>query len=457
MEVIVVGGGIAGLSLALSLHQAGIAACVYEAVADPKPVGAGMNLQPTAVRELTELGLGDELARIGFATGHLGLHNKFGQLICREPRGLRAGYRWPQYSIHRGELQMLLMRAVRDRAGPGSVRCGLTLTDIEQKADKVVACFCDAGGTPVRVEGDVLVGADGIRSAVRRYLYPHEGQPRFGGQVLWRGELDARPFLDGATMIIAGHLGQRAVVYPMGPGSRPGWLRTNWICQIDVPDAAPPPEEWSRQTTTEEVLAEFSGWRFPWLDIAALVAATNRIYEFPLVDRDPIDRWTEGRVTLIGDAAHPMYPIGSQAGSQAIIDARVLTLWLLAMSDPREALLRYDAVRRPAMHEVTLRNRAFGPEAAMQLVEERAPNGFSRIEDVISAQELEAITASFSRAAGLDVDAVNDRRSYVEAPALSQSHPEPASSDCARPTASETALDLVDGPLRVESDKGSSG
>jgi len=420
MEVIIVGGGIAGLSLALSLHQAGIAACVYEAVADPNPIGAGMNLQPTAVRELTELGLGGELSRIGFTTGHLALYNKLGQLICREPRGLRAGYRWPQYSIHRGELQMLLMRALRDRAGPGSLRCGLTMTHVEQTTDTVVAHFCDAGGTRVGVEGDVLVGADGIRSAVRRHLHPHEGQPRFGGQVLWRGEVDARPFLDGATMVIAGHLRQRAIVYPMGPGSRPGWLRTNWICQTDVPDTAAPPEEWNGRTTTEQVLAKFGTWRFPWLDVAALVAATNGIYEFPLVDRDPVARWTDGRVTLIGDAAHPMYPIGSQAGSQAIIDARVLTSSLLATSDPREALLRYDALRRPAMREVTLRNRAFGPEAAMQVVEERAPNGFERIGDVISAQELEAITASFSRAAGLDADAVNRRRSYVEMPARLQ-------------------------------------
>jgi 5-methylphenazine-1-carboxylate 1-monooxygenase len=413
MKVIIVGGGIAGLSLALRLHQVGIAACVYEAVANPSPVGAGMNLQPTAVRELTELGLGDELARVGLATGHLSLFNKFGQLICREPRGLGAGYRWPQYSIHRGELQMLLLRAVRGRMGSGAVRCGLTLADIDQTPDKAVALFRDQDGKDVRVEGDVLVGADGIRSTVRRHLHPHEGQPRFGGQVLWRGEVEARPFLDGATMIIAGHLHQRAIVYPMGAASRSGMLRTNWVCQVDASKTAPPPEEWNRQTTPEQVLARFGTWRFPWLDVAALVAATTRILEFPLVDRDPVDRWTEGRITLIGDAAHPMYPIGSQAGSQAVIDASVLTAWLLAISDPCEALLRYDAVRRPAMQEVTLRNRAFGPEAAMQLVEERGPNGFDQIEEVISAQELEAITTSFSRAAGLDVDAVNGRRSFV--------------------------------------------
>ena len=426
MKVIIIGGGIAGLSLALSLHQAGISACVYEGVADVGPAGAGMNLQPAAVRELTELGLGSALAHVGLATGHLNLYNKFGQLVSREPRGLGAGYRWPQYSIHRGDLQMLLLRAVRQRLGDAAVRCGLMLFDVEQTTGKVMARFRNKGGSEVRDEADVLVGADGIRSTVRGRLHPHEGEPRFGGQVLWRGEVEAAPFLDGATMIIAGHLHQRTIVYPMGAATRPGLLRTNWICQVDVPDTAPPPEEWSRRTTTHQVLAAFGAWRFPWLDVASLVANTACIYEFPLIDRDPVDRWTDGRITLIGDAAHPMYPIGSQAGSQAIIDGRVLTACLLAESDPGDALLRYDAERRPAMHEVTLRNRAFGPEAVLQLVEDRAPGGFDRIDDVVSAHDLAEITTSFSRAAGLDVDTVNGRRSRIDSGRLEAAPRPPA-------------------------------
>jgi 5-methylphenazine-1-carboxylate 1-monooxygenase len=413
MEVIVVGAGIGGLSVALSLHQAGIPIRVYEAVRDPAPLGVGINLQPTAVRELTELGLAEDLERVGNTTEHLSHFNRHGQLVWSESRGRAAGYNWPQYSIHRGQLQMLLLRAARERIGPANVRTGLRLTALEQSGQRVNASFDEAAsGAVLSDEADILVGADGIHSTVRRHFYPTEGQPRFAHQLLWRAAIDAEPFLGGHTMIIAGHFRQRIIVYPIGPGSKPGQLLTNWICQMAVQDEAPPREDWNRRVRGETALAAFH-WRLPWLDMPSLIARTPDIYEFPLVDRDPVDRWSFGRVTLIGDAAHPMQPIGSQAGSQAIIDARALTASLLATADPVEALQRYDRERRPAMNDITLRNRQFGPEAALQLAEERAPNGFARIEDVIPRGELQAIAASFSAAAGLSVDAVNGRPSFV--------------------------------------------
>jgi 2-polyprenyl-6-methoxyphenol hydroxylase-like FAD-dependent oxidoreductase len=414
MQVIVVGGGIGGLSLALSLHQAGIAVRVYEAVRDMTPLGVGINLQPTAVRELSELDLGDDLAQIGLATQQLSYFNKFGQLIYSEKRGIPAGYKWPQYSIHRGQLQLLLLRAVRERLGNENFRSGLKLAVFEQDRHRVTARFHDTrSGASVQDAADILVGADGIHSTVRRQLYPTEGEPRFAQQVLWRAAIDTEPFLGGRTMIIAGHFHQRIVVYPMGRGAKPGQLLTNWICQTSVPDGAPPREEWNRLVSNERVLAAFGAWRFPWLDMPALIERTPEIYEFPLVDRDPVPTWSSDRVTLIGDAAHPMQPIGSQAGSQAIVDTRVLTAALIAASNPMEALQRYDAERRPIMNDITLRNRRFGPEAAMQLVEERARDGFARIEDVISHEDLHAIAASFSLAAGLDPEAVNGRPSFV--------------------------------------------
>ena len=211
---------------------------------------------------------------------------------------------------------------------------------------------------------------------MRRHFYPAEGEPRFAKQVLWRAAIDAEPFLGGHTMIIAGHLRQRIIVYPIARGAQPGQLLTNWICQMEGLAMMRRHEDWNRRVARKTVLAAFDQWRFPWLDMPALIARTPDIYEFPLVDRDPVDKWSFGRVTLIGDAAHPMQPIGSQAGSQAIIDARALTASLLATKDPVEALLRYDSERRPAMNDITLRNRQFGPEAALQLAEERAPNGF---------------------------------------------------------------------------------
>jgi 2-polyprenyl-6-methoxyphenol hydroxylase-like FAD-dependent oxidoreductase len=412
-EVIIAGGGIGGLSLALSLHQAGIAVRVYEAVRDPVPLGAGINLQPTAVRELTELGLAEALAEVGLATQRLSLFNKFGQLICSEPRGLLAGYRWPQYSIHRGMLQMLLLRSLRERIGPENVRSGLRFTKFEQRSDRVKAWFCDSNGVELPDDADVLVGADGIHSAVRRQLYPAEGEPRFAGQILWRTTVDAEAVLDGRTMIIAGHFHQRIIAYPVGNAATRGKLLTNLICQMTVPNAPPPREDWNRRAAKEKVLEAFGRWRFPWFDTQALIEQSSELYEFPLVDRDPVSAWTDGRVTLIGDAAHPMQPIGSQAGSQAIVDARALTGALTATSNPVEALAQYDRERRPVMNDVTLRNRRFGPEAAMQLVEERAPHGFVRIGDVISRAELDSIAGSFATVAGLDVETVNSRPSFV--------------------------------------------
>jgi 5-methylphenazine-1-carboxylate 1-monooxygenase len=414
MKVIVVGGGIGGLSLALSLHQAGIAVRVYEAVDDPIPVGLGINLQPTAVRELTELGLGDVLAQTGIATQQLAYFNKLGQLVWNEPRGLSAGYKWPQYSIHRGQLQLLLMRAVSERIGENNFSSGLRLVTFEQNRYRVIAKFRSASSRTLLDDADILVGADGIHSTVRHQLYPNEGEPRFAKQLMWRAATDAEIFLGGRTMVVAGHFEKRIIAYPIGRSAQEGRLLTNWVCQTAVTDETPPREDWNRRISKERVLTAFGKWSFPWLDVPDLINRTPEILEFPLVDRDPLPAWTFGRVTLLGDAAHPMQPIGSQAGTQAIIDARVLTAALLAVSDPIEALRRYDIQRRPIMNDIVVRNRHFGPEAALQLVEERAPNGFGRIDDVVSQQDLKAIAASFSSAAGLDIETVNSRPPYLK-------------------------------------------
>lgn len=416
MRVMIIGGGISGLTLALSLHQAGIPAKVYEAASAVGPLGVGINLQPNAVRELTELGLAEHLAATGIATEALSFFNKHGQLIWSEPRGRAAGFRWPQYSIHRGFLQMLLLAETRKRIGEANVVFRRRLVSFAERGGQVIARFAESDDGPVVAEerGDVLVGADGIHSAVRRQLYPREGAPHFNDQLLWRAAVDTEPFLGGATMAIAGHFHQRVVVYPIAPSRRnPGQIFTNWIVQKTVDRSMAVGEDWSRRVGKERFFDAIQDWRFPWLDVPALVEKTEEIFEFPLVDRHPVARWSFGRVTLIGDAAHPMQPTGSQAGSQAVVDARMLTRALMNDRDPVAALAAYDAERRPAMNEVVLRNRQFGPEAAMQIVEERAPDGFVHVEDVISRDEMERISKSFQVAAGLDAEFVNNRPSFV--------------------------------------------
>jgi 5-methylphenazine-1-carboxylate 1-monooxygenase len=413
MQVIIVGGGIAGLSAALSLHQIGIDCRIYESVPRLAPLGLGINLQPNAVRELTALGLGDKLASAGILTAELAFYNKHGQLIWSEPRGKSAGYRWPQISISRGKLHEVLLAAIDERLGPRALATGHHLAGLEQRGDKVVARFADPAGKPVgEAEGDLLVGADGIHSAVRKHFYPGESAV-FDGYLHYRGVVEADPYLTGRSMAVVGHRTHRAIVYPIAPLPN-GKVLINWLAYTKIPSGAPPLEAWDTVADRALAVDRFKGWSYPWLDIQGLFARTERVLQLPNVDRDPIGRWSFSRVTLIGDAAHPMQPVGAQAGSQAVVDARVLTASLLATADPVEALVHYQGQRIAAMNDMIIRNRNLGLEAVLQMAEERAPEGFGQISDVLTQDELESTALSFKKAAGLDVETVNGRRSYVE-------------------------------------------
>jgi 2-polyprenyl-6-methoxyphenol hydroxylase-like FAD-dependent oxidoreductase len=415
MKVLVIGGGVGGLSTALSLHQAGIEARVFESVKELSSIGAGINLQPNAVRELDELGLGDALAATGIPTANWSCYNKHGQLVWSEPRGRAAGYRWPQYSIHRGHLQLLLFRAARERLGERNVLGGHHLAWFEQDANGVTARFIDRGtGKTIHTErGDALVAADGIHSMVRASFYPREGRPRYCGEMQWRASVEGPAFLDGRTQVIIGHRDQRFLAYPMShQAERRGCSLINWIAELRLPENPAPPD-WDRRVAKQIFWEPFLGWRFPWLDVPSLIASTEHIFEFPKCDRDPVARWSFARVTLLGDAAHPMLPTGSQAGSQAVVDARVLTRALLVEPSVEAALKSYEKERLEPMAAITLKNRELGPERAMQIAEERAPVGFKRIEDVIPREEMASITETYKRAAGFDSASVNSRPSFL--------------------------------------------
>ena len=416
MRVAIAGAGIGGLATALSLHAAGITdVTVYESVPEIRPLGVGINLLPHAVRELTELGLGDDLARLGVATSRLSYFNRFGQEIWTEPRGIDAGYRWPQYSIHRGELQMLLRDAV-EHVLPGSIVLGSAVQSSTPAAEGGEDVVVHSGsGTESVVRADVVVGADGIHSTLRARRYPHQGDPVWNGLMLWRGTAWVEPFLDARTMIMAGDGQQKFVAYPLsGTSTDPehkGLVRLNFIAERRVPDEGPGENSWTRSADPAEVAREFRDWDFGWLDVPAVIASTTELLRYPMVDRDPVSRWNFDSQTLLGDAAHPMYPIGSNGASQAIIDARTLAHELATAESIAVALANYESTRLPLTSALTLSNRALGPERVMQLAFERAPEGFGHIHEVVSQEELETIAAQYKQAAGFAPELLNERTS----------------------------------------------
>ncbi len=413
-HALIAGGGIGGLVTALALDRIGWRVTVFEAAQQIRALGVGINLQPHAVLFLDELGLLEPLRETGIETGSLLYVNKHGQTIWQEPRGVFAGYPVPQISIHRGELHLILLRAVTERLGAGAVRCGASLTGFEQDADGVVAHFVDrqTNASLASERGDLLIGADGIHSRLRSLLVPGEGPPRFSGCMLWRAITDVDTFLDGRTMVWAGHASQKFVAYPISAeASRSGRASVNWIAELrvraaDDPDKTPPATDWNRRVDASVFAPPFERWSFDWLDVPALIARAGAAYEFPMVDRDPLSRWSVGRVTLLGDAAHAMYPIGSNGASQAILDAKQLSEELAADQPVDEALRRYDDVRRPLTAAIVTANRRNGPDEVMQIAEERAPDGFRHIHDVIGQAELEAIAAKYKQTAGFDRESV---------------------------------------------------
>ena len=428
MKVAIAGGGIGGLTLALMLHERGIEVDIYEAVAEMKPLGVGINLLPHASQQLRQLGLESVLAAQGVETSTLAYFNKFGQEIWREPRGRAAGYSTPQYSIHRGELQMSLLHAVEQRLGADRIHCGHAFQSFEQVADKVLSTFTrQADQSSVQVESDVLVGADGIHSAVRRFMYPQGDQPRFSGRMLWRAVTEAQPYMDGRSMFMAGHQDQKFVCYPISePLRKQGKSLVNWIAELRVPNGELPKSDWNRKVDKATFSKPFERWNWGWIDIPALIDAAEVVYEFPLVDRDPLPRWTFERVTLMGDAAHPMYPIGSNGSAQAILDARYLADCLGGEEDLLYALREYEAERLPRTTGIVLRNRMNGPEQVMQLAEQRAPDGFSDIADVMPRSELEAIALRYKRLAGFDKDALAQAAQPAQPPQAAQTGTAPA-------------------------------
>ena len=400
MKVIIAGGGIGGLAAALALHARGIDVDVFERSASIRELGVGINTLPHAIGVLAEWGLLPALDAVAIRTHELIYANRHGQTVWRELRGMEAGHAVPQYSIHRGRLQAVLLAAVEQRL-PGRVHTDHALEDFTQDADGVQVTFRRADGSIVRHRAGVLVGADGIHSVIRARFYPQEGPPGWNGIMLWRGAVPWQPYLTGRSMIIAGGMDAKLVLYPIAP-EPDGRILLNWavMARVAAGGTAPPRrEDWSRPGRLDDVLPRLQHFRLDVLDPVAVVRATPEFYEYPVCDRDPIERWSFGRVTLLGDAAHPMYPVGSNGASQAILDAAALA-GHLATHDPVAALAAYEAERAPATAAIVRSNRLGGPERVIDLVDSRAPDGFARLEDVASEEELRSVVGGYASMAG---------------------------------------------------------
>lgn len=407
MSIAIIGAGVGGLTAALSLHAAGRDdILLLEAAREIRDVGVGINLPPHAVRELSELGLGDVLEKAGVPTKELAYYDPTGRLIWAEPRGLDAGYKWPQYSIHRGTLQRLLVDAVRERLGPSSIRIGQRVTAVSTTADnKTVIAAIDqtAADRPVSYTADVAICADGIRSPARDSLYGSVTPLASNGWVMYRGVTKTAPFLSGRSMVIIGDETQRVVVYPIADGV------LNWLL-VRPKDATRAETElgnWNLPVSTS-VIAEFvKDYRFDWLDVHHLVASSSEAYEYPMADIDPLPRWVFGRCALLGDAAHAMYPFGSNGASQAILDARVLAYELVTAATTDDALRGYETQRRPVASEVQLANRRQAGDV-MARVSALARSGAHGD----AATELQDVERRYKQLAGFDVDALNTRKSW---------------------------------------------
>ena len=411
MKAIIVGGGIGGLTAALMLHARGIACEIFEQGEAIRELGVGINTLPHAIKELAELGLLPRLDEVAIRTHELIYTNRFGQEVWREPRGLDAGYEVPQFSIHRGRLQAVIYQAVRARLGESRVHTGHRLGAFSQDEGGVTAYFFDRHGSHrASRRGDVLIGADGINSRVREILFPHEGSARWNGIMLWRGALDWPAFLTGRSMIVAGGMAAKCVVYPIADGGRPDRKLTNWAVAAKIGDESTPmphKEDWSRPGRMEELKAHLQLFRIPFVDVRRLIEATPEFWEYPMCDRDPLPRWSHGRVTLLGDAAHPMYPVGSNGASQAILDARVLADRLKGDEQPCHALWAYEQERLPMTAQLVRMNRKGGPEGVIDAVEALAPDGFTNIDTVLSHDQRMAIVRGYASTAGFAREQVN--------------------------------------------------
>jgi len=408
-EVLIAGGGIGGLAMALTLHQIGVPCRVFETVPEVRPLGVGINLQPNAVRELMDLGFTRaDLDAIGLPVREWTLLGLRGQEAYAEPRGEDAGYNWPQYAVHRGQLQMMLLNRVLDQLGPDRVVLGARVTGYTQTSEGVTAQITRTDGSIETAQGRLLIGADGLHSAIRAQMYPDQPPIQWGGAVMWRGTARTKPMRTGASFIGLGTSRHRMVLYPISHPDADGLVTMNWIAEVTFDNSGGwRSGDWNRKVDHSEFVHHFDGWTFDWLDVPALLNSTDDVWEYPMIDRDPIPTWVDGSVALMGDAAHVMYPTGSNGASQAIIDARVIGAQMVQHGVTQAALTAYDQALCENVSALILRNRGAGPFALLNLIDERCGGKFDNIDDVVSPEEKDELMSVYKKAAGFAIQTLN--------------------------------------------------
>lgn len=405
-EGIIAGGGLVGLTVALALHQQGIKTRIFETVPEIEPLGVGINLLPHSVQSLTQLGLLNDLEKVAIKTSYLRYYTEDGKVIWEDPRGIAAEYDVPQLSIHRGDFHMILLKHVKERLGEDAINLDHRFDQFEQDDNSVTAHFTDHAGVMKKapISADFLIGADGINSALRKIFYPNDGPPHYSGQMLWRGVTEMEPYLDGRSMFMAGHNDLKLVAYPIRSESMSrGKSYINWIAEKRMPsDLNAHQANWNEEGLLNEFKSAFDQWDLGWLDIQKLFNNAISIHKFPMIDRNPIPKWSFGRVTLMGDAAHAMYPNGSNGVSQGVLDAMTFAKLMAGSNDIPDVLQAYEEARRETTTKIVLANREAGPEKVMEMVKERCAGNCGDHHSCIPQDILEEVATAYKKLAGFD-------------------------------------------------------
>ena len=410
-KVIIAGGGIGGLTLALTLHQIGVPFLVLEASHTMRPLGVGINIQPNAVRELFELGLTSEvLGTIGVSAKEWALVGLNGREVYSEKRGLDAGYKWPQFAAHRGELLMLLYRTLIERAGAESVMLDARVDKyIKRPSGEVDVSVKGSDGSRFQISGSLVIGADGIHSAVRAQMHPGQPPIHWGGAIMWRGTVRAKPLRTESSFIGLGTHQHRMVIYPISKPAADGTVLTNWIAELTIDSNEGWLEDtWFKEVPIDSFAHHFEGFRYDWLDVPKMLNKSECGYMNPMIDRDPVATWVDGPVALMGDAAHAMYPTGSNGASQAIVDARGIGAAILEQGLTPDALKSYDDLLCKKVSELVLRNRSAGPFGLLDILNDRCGGVFENIETVIPLEERNEFMSTYKTAAGFAIEALNE-------------------------------------------------